>query len=233
MDNPPSNESFEAFRKSFFYGVRSDLNFKFFKDLSDDQIASFLQTLLGRLGDAYDTGDVLPLIQAAYEAQVEGYAPDPDTPPKFLYSNGPFAPYETSVAEARMGLLTTSGHFVTGDDPEPFGEKAMTQAEAVARIGEFLSAGPVLSEIPSDTPTSKLSVRHGGYDITSTARDPNVAFPLDRLREARDDGRVGSLAETFFSFPGATAHGRLRQALPRWVEKIHDEDIDVMLLVPV
>ncbi|MDK1016460.1 MAG: glycine/sarcosine/betaine reductase selenoprotein B family protein [Actinomycetota bacterium] len=233
MDKPQPQESFEEFRQSFFYGRRGDLNFKFFKDLPDDDVASFIQIVLDRLGDAYDTGDVLPLIEAAFEAQVAGYAPDPGTSPKFFFDDGPFTPCEMSVTNARVGLLATSGHFVHGDDPEPFGEAAMTQAEAEARIGEFMSAAPVLSEIPSDTATPALRVRHGGYDIRSAVRDPNVAFPIDRLREARDDGRVGSLAETFFSFPGATAQGRLRKVLPGWVERIHDEDIDVMLLVPV
>ncbi|GMQ92636.1 MAG: hypothetical protein BMS9Abin12_0113 [Acidimicrobiia bacterium] len=227
-------ESFESFRRSFSYGKRNDLNFKFFKSMSDDDVASMLQTLLDGLGDAYDTGDVLPLIEAAYEAQVAGYSPAPGAPPpKYMYDDGPFTPLGTTVTEARVGLLTTSGHFVAGDDPEPFGEVAMTQKDAVARISEFLRETPVLSEIPSDTPTSDLRVRHGGYDIRSASRDPNVTFPIDRLREARQDGRLRSLPDTFFSFPGATSHGRLRQVLPDWVERLHGQDIDVLLLVPV
>jgi hypothetical protein len=64
-------------------------------------------------------------------------------------------------------------------------------------------------------------------------RDPNVTFPINRLREAQIEGRVGELADTFLSFPGATAQGRLRKVLPDWVERIHDQDIDLTLLVPV
>ncbi|MDK1019661.1 MAG: glycine/sarcosine/betaine reductase selenoprotein B family protein [Actinomycetota bacterium] len=234
MDNSERDESFEAFRKSFSYGDRNDLNFKFFKGLSDDDAASFLQTMLDQLGDAFDTGDVQPLIEAAIQAQVAGYTPGPDAPPPtFAYDHGPFTPARIPVADARVGLLATSGHFVAGDDPEPFGETAMTQAEAIERIGEFISESPVLSEIPSTTPTSELRVRHGGYDIRSAEMDPNVTFPIDRLREAHDDGRVGSLPDTFFSFPGATSQGRLRKVLPGWVARAHEESIDVMLLVPV
>jgi len=230
--NPP--ESLEAFRMSFSYGRRNDLNFKFFKTASDEDAATFLQTLLHHLGDVYDTGDARPLIEAAYEAQIAAYAPRPDDPPpKFSFDDGPLAPITTAVSNAKVGLLTTSGHFVVGNDPEPFGEKDMTQKEATERIGEFLSAVPSLSEIPSDTPTSDLRVRHGGYDIRSAVRDPNVTFPIDRLREAHEDGRAGDLASTFFSFTGATSHGRLRQQLPGWVERIHEEGVDVMLLVPV
>lgn len=234
MDDTTAPESLEAFRNSFSYGSRSDLNFKFFKMMSDEDAAAFLQTLLHHLGDAYDTGDVGPLIEAAYEAQVAGYLPPPNArPPKFSFDDGPFTPITTAVSNARVGMLTTSGHFIAGDDPEPFGETDMTQQEATERIGEFLTATPSLSEIPSDTPTSDLRVRHGGYDIRSAVRDPNVTFPIDRLREARDDGRIGGLAPTFYSFTGATSHGRLRGEIPGWVDRIHDEDIDVMLLVPV
>ncbi len=233
MENIES-ESLETFRTSFSYGTRNDLNFKFFKGLSDDEVATFLQTLLNELGSAYDTGDIQPLIDAAYKAQVAGYSPAPDAPPpKHEYSNGPFTPFNVPLTEARVGLLTTSGHFLKDDDPQPFGETAMTQEQAVARISDFIRSAPVLSEIPSSCPAPDLRVRHGGYDIRSAERDPNVTFPIERLREASAEGRVGELADTFYSFPGATAQGRLRSVLPEWVEKLHDQDIDLMLLVPV
>jgi len=234
MAEPDRTESFGSFRKSFSYGTRNDLNFKFFKSMSDDDAASFLQDLLDRLGDAYDTGDVGPLIEAAYEAQLVGYTPTTGGPvPKFAYEDGPFTEVAIPVGRARVGLLTTSGHFVAGDDPEPFGEQNMSQDDAVRRIAESLTSTPFLSEIPSNTPTGDLHVRHGGYDIRSALRDPNVTLPIDRMREADADGRVGSLAPTFYSYPGATSHGRLRGELPGWLERIHAQDIDLMLLVPV
>jgi hypothetical protein len=234
MSEQRPEESFESFRKSFSYGIRSDLNFKFFKAMSDDEVAAFLQTLLHLVGDAYDTGDIQPLIDAAYEAQVAGYFPSPSSPsPRSAELEESFTPLRASVTNAKVSMLTTSGHFVAGDDPMPFGAIDMTQDEAVARIGEFMRDRPSLSEIPSATSTSDLRVRHGGYDIRSAQRDPNVTFPIDRLRESNGAGRIGDLAETLYSFPGATSQGRLRKELPGWVERIHEEEIDVMLLVPV
>lgn len=234
MSDQQPEESLESFRKSFSYGTRNDLNFKFFKAMSDDDVAAFLQTVLHHLGDAYDTGNIQPLIDAAYEAQVAGYVPSPGSPPpRPAEPDGAFTPLNTSVTNAKVGMLTTSGHFVAGDDPMPLGVSGMTQEEAVARISEFLKDKPTLSEIPSGTSSSDLVVRHGGYDIRSARRDPNVSFPIDRLREFNDAGRIGDRAETFYSFPGATSQGRLRSELPTWVERIREEDIDVMLLVPV
>ena len=109
----------------------------------------------------------------------------------------------------------------------------MTQDEAVDRISEFLRETPVLSEIPSDVERDDLVVRHGGYDITSTARDPNVSFPVDRLREAVTEGRIADITSTFFSFPGATSQGRLRRELPTWLDRFEREHADAVLLVPV
>lgn len=233
VDPSQHPESFSDFRASFSYGSRSDLNFKFLQAMSDEDAASFLETLLDRLGDAYDTGDVVPLIDAAYQAQIAGYAPDTETPPMFAYEDGPFTPVEKSLADSTVGLLTSSGHFVVGDDPEPFGVEDMGQDEAVRRIGEFLRATPTLSDIPSSTDVSDLRVRHGGYDIRSAERDTNVTMPIEHLRTMRDEGTIGALADSFFSFTGATSQGRLRKELPGWIERIQEQNIDVILLVPV
>lgn len=227
-------ESFEEFRMSFSYGSRNNLNFKFLKSLPDAEAAEFLRVVLERIGQAYDTGDVAPLIDAAIEAQIEGYAPKPDAPPSpNSYDDGPFVPLTVPIAEARVGLANSGGHFVDGDDPRPFGIDGMTQAEAIDRISDFLKDTPILSEIPADLPPHRMQTRHGGYDITSALVDRNVCLPMDRLAEAHAEGAVGDLTSTFFSFPGATAQGRLKRELPAWVDRIAEEEPDVLLLVPV
>lgn len=228
------NESLEDFRRSFYYGSRNNLNFKFFNNVDDDATANLLQELLALVGDSFDTGDLGPLINAAYEAQIAGYAPKPGAPESpHSYDSGPFTPTAMPAAGSTVGLITSSGHFVAGDDPEPFGVQDMTQQEAMDRISEFLKETPELSAIPTDTPSDQLRVRHGGYDITSAMRDPNVAFPIDRLAESVTAGRIGSVTSTFFSFPGATAQGRLKRELPVWLDRIAEEDADIILLVPV
>ncbi|MGI9665879.1 MAG: glycine/sarcosine/betaine reductase selenoprotein B family protein [Acidimicrobiia bacterium] len=234
MDELAPGETFEEFRRSFSYGTRTDLNFKFFKSASDDEAADFLQTILDELGEAFDTGRLDILVQTVIDAQAEAYAPDPDAPPAMhVYDTGPFTPTAMPVAGSRIGLLTSTGHFVDGDDPEPFGEPEMTQQQAIDRISDFLKDTPTLSVVPSTIDDADLRVRHGGYDITSISRDRNVAFPVDRLAEAAQDGRIGGVPDNSFSFPGATAQGRLKNELPGWIERIDEEEPDVLLLVPV
>jgi hypothetical protein len=141
---------------------------------------------------------------------------------------------ENPVSETTIGLLTTSGHFVQGDDPEPFGVKGMTQQEAFDRIAEFYKGEPTLSVIPMDTAMEDLQVRHGGYDIRSPQKDPNVVLPLERLRELRDDGVIGKLADNAFSFVGVTSQGKLvNQTGPQWVGRIQEQDVGGVVLVPV
>ena len=226
-----AGESLAAFLRSFSYGSRNDLSFKFLKHLPVDAAAELLRALLEELGDAYDTGDLAPLIRLAYEAQVDAYSRE-DTS-RWTYDAGPFTPLQKTLSGSRLALITSSGHSVEGDDPEPFGVPHMTQAEAVARIGDFLREAPVLSVVPRDTDPGALRVRHGGYDIRSVQRDPNVAFPRDLLVAAEAAGRIGALAPEILSFPGATAQGRLRQVLPGWVDRVRGADVDLALLVPV
>jgi len=228
------SETFEEFRRSFSYGSRSDLNFKFLKSLPDDQAAEFFRQLLEELGDAYDHGALDPLVQLAVDWQIRGYAPPEGAPRRWVYEDGPFAEPARPLSESRVALFTSSGHFVAGDDPNPFGIEEMTQQEAEDRVNEFLKAAPTLSRIPVDTVHEDLQVRHGGYDITSAAADPGVTFPVTVLRELEAEGVIGELHAEAFSFPGATAQKRIiKESGPEWAQLLAEEEVDLVLLVPV
>jgi hypothetical protein len=227
-------ETFEEFRRSFSYGSRSDLNFKFLKSLSDEEAAEFLRQLLEELGDAYDHGDLDRLIQLAIDWQIRGYAPQEGVPRRWVYEDGPFTEPAKPVSESRVALLTSSGHFVAGDDPMPFGVEEMTQQEAEDRITEFTRSPPTLSRIPVDTVHADLRVRHGGYDITSAVADPGVTFPVAALRELEAEGFIGDLHADAFSFPGAASQKRIiKETGPAWAQALSDEGVEAVLLVPV
>ncbi len=228
MDTP--RETFEQFKNSFSYGSRTDMNFKFLKGLSDKAAAQFFQDLLWKLGDTLDDGDLGRLLDHVIAWQQQGYA----EPGQYVYDEAPFTPLSKPLGELRIGLLTSSGHFVAGDDPAPFGVQDMTQEEALAQIDNFLKVAPQLSTIPIDTPADKLQVRHGGYDIRAAQRDPNVVLPIDRLRELEQEGRFGELAPNVYSFVGATSQLRLqKEAAPEWVTLCQAQQIDALILIPV
>ena len=222
--------TFEDFKNSFFYGDRSDLNFKFLSHISDEQAGLFFKELLQELGSTINDGDVARLMALLVEWQTRGYAHQKN----FDYTEGPFTRLDHGIDQTKLGLLTSSGHFVEGDDPEPLGVTAMTQQQAEERIQEFLKVEPQLSVIPSDTPIDHLVVRHGGYDVCGSAGDPNVTFPLALLRGLAAQGQIGKLAPEAYSFVGACSQTRLlKNSGPLWVERFQEQGIQAALLVPV
>lgn len=225
-----ATETFTDFRKSFFYGSRSNMNFKFIEHFSDEQADDFLQGLLREIAGSYDDGNTDRIFAHILQGQIAGYQDQKN----FDYSDGPFVKPPKPVKDATVALLTSSGHFVDGDDPRPFGMPEMTQKEAEDRIFDFLKAEPVLSEIPRQTPPEKLRVRHGGYDVCSSQADANATFPLEILAAFEQAGKIGHLADRAYSFVGACSQTRLlKKAGPTWAAKLLSADIDAAVLVPV
>lgn len=225
------SESFSDFKNSFAYGSRNDLNFKFLRSLPEAEAAQFFQELLWKLGDFLDDGQGTTLVEHVRDWQHKGYSSDD---PRWVYEDGPFTPLAKPLNQSRLSLITSTGHFVASDDPQPFGVEAMTQDEAITRIGDFIRSAPQLSHIPIDTTSDQLRVRHGGYDIRGAQADHNTVFPTDRLRELADEGTIGTLHPTAYSFVGTTAQTPLNNEIgPQWLDLFKREGIEAALLVPV
>lgn len=224
------SESFVDFKNSFSYGSRNDLNFKFLKGLSEEEAADFFRRLLWMLGDAYDSDDWSAVIEHVRAGQVKNYA----GPTRWVYDDGPRAALGKPLSQAKIALITSTGHFVEGDDPKPFGVENMSQEEAARRIDDFLKEEPVLSEVPVDTPRERLRARHGGYDVRGVLADHNVALPTDHLAALAAEGLIGSLHPVAYSFVGACAQTPLtKRVAPRWVEMWKAAGIEGAVLVPV
>jgi hypothetical protein len=228
------SETLQEFKNSFSYGSRRDLSFKFLKNLPPEEAGEAIRQILEAVVLSFDTGEVTELHDLVIGWQVDAYRPAEGSPRKYVYDDAPFALPAKPLRESRVGLMTSSGHYMAGDDPEPFGVQDMTQREAEDRIVEFLRGTPVMSTIARDFDAADLRVRHGGYDTRSALKDYNVTFPRDALLAAQAAGYVADVADPLYSFPGAASQGRLRKnVLPSWVEMLHEAAIDVLLLVPV
>lgn len=132
----------------------------------------------------------------------------------------PFTPMSRMVEEAKGALITTGGVFVKGYPPfnDNFG------------VGD-----PSYREIPSDIKVEFLSRYHEHYDHTNAMKDINCVFPIERMRELRASGVIGSLSETFYSFMGFVTVTRPLKAVtaPEVAKKLQREDVDFVVLVPV
>ena len=183
-----------------------------------------------------DTGDASALMDVHYRWQVTAYRGHLGDPEEFSHrhTDTPWAAMTKPLSESRVALMTSSGHFVDGDDPKPLGIENMTQVEAEDRIKDMIKEPPSLSVIPSNTPFEKIRVRHGGYPVEGAVADPQVVLPL-RIMESLDAaGVIGEFAQDAYSFVGAAAQGPIKKRIgPEWAEMLRDAGVDAVLLVPI
>jgi D-proline reductase (dithiol) PrdB len=134
----------------------------------------------------------------------------------------PWAPLEKPLSDCRLALVSSAG-FVTPDQ-SAFDESA--------RGGDVS-----FRSIPSDFPVADLIDTHrsDSFDHEGMVRDPNLAFPIDRVRELVESRRIQSVSEEHISFMGSiTAPRRLiRDTAPEIARRLLESQVDVALLVPV
>ncbi len=134
----------------------------------------------------------------------------------------PWAPLKKPLREARLALVSSAGFVLPGQEA----------------FASNLSGGDgSFREIPWDTAVSAMVETHHSqsFDHAGMRRDPNLAFPLDRVREMAAEGRIGSVNSRHLSFMGSiTAPGRLvRDFAPEAARRLVGDGVDVALLVPV
>jgi D-proline reductase (dithiol) PrdB len=56
----------------------------------------------------------------------------------------------------------------------------------------------------NDVPVEDLMVTHNHYDHADADRDVNVVFPIDVLRQLKDEGLIGGIARKHIGFMGYT-----------------------------
>lgn len=86
--------------------------------------------------------------------------------------------------------------------------------------------------IPGDTLTSDLMVSHGGYDNGDVNKDINCMFPLDRLRELKEEGLFAEVAETHIGFMGGGGNQEkfAEETGPAIAKILKNEGVDAVLL---
>ena len=90
--------------------------------------------------------------------------------------------------------------------------------------------------IPGDADFGDLVVSHisTNFDRSAYQKDPNIWFPLDRLREMAADGEIGGVSSWHYSFMGAQPnHHALSKAGEEVGQLLAAGEVDVALMVPV
>lgn len=90
--------------------------------------------------------------------------------------------------------------------------------------------------LPGDVDFADVVLSHvsANFDRSAVQQDPNISFPIDRLREMAADGEIGAVANWHYSFMGAQPDPTKFEATGTEVGRLLAADgVDVCLLVPI
>ncbi|MBI1885655.1 MAG: hypothetical protein HYS09_05000 [Chloroflexi bacterium] len=137
----------------------------------------------------------------------------------------PWAPLAKPLSECRFALVTTAGVYAKGLEP-PFD----TEREEK----EPLWGDPTYRRIPSDITQDRVGASHLHINNRDILADINVVLPLGRFLELEEEGVIGSLAQTHYSFMGYQMDTRAwrEQYGPEVAGLLKDEGADCVFLTP-
>jgi len=130
----------------------------------------------------------------------------------------PYTPATRKLSEMTVAIVSTAG--VHLKDQEPFN----TAGDDTWRV------------IPGDAPSADFTITHGApeehYDRSQAARDINVIFPIDRLRELAAEGMIGAVADKHITLMGYALRLQkyYNETAPAVAKEIERSPVDAVLL---
>jgi D-proline reductase (dithiol) PrdB len=120
------------------------------------------------------------------------------------------------LSRRRVAIVSSAGLVVRGVEP-------------------FRGRDPDYRAIPATTRAEDLLCSHISinFDRTGFQEDWNVVFPIDRLRELGREGTIGSVADTHYSFMGATDPVQMEQNARDLAGHLKRDNVDSVILTPV
>ncbi len=141
--------------------------------------------------------------------------------PCLEHDGTPWVALDKPLSQCKVALVTSAGLHLRDDQPFT---RDTPGGESTYRV------------IPSDCDPFDVVQSHFsiGFDHTGIYRDLNVTFPVDRLRELKDRGDIGSLSDNYYSFMGALrdASTVINETGPEVARRMKAEGVDVALLTP-
>ncbi len=125
------------------------------------------------------------------------------------------------LRQAKLAMVTTSG--IHHQNQPPFD---MNDADG----------DPSYRELDGAKLFAAFQITHDYYDHSDARKDPNIIFPLDRLCELANEGVIGSLAATHYSFMGHIDGRHIATLVEKTAReiagKLKADDVDLVLLTP-
>jgi D-proline reductase (dithiol) PrdB len=142
--------------------------------------------------------------------------------PSYLFTKNtiiPWSPLKKELSKSRVALITTAGVHL----------KEQSAFDVMNPEGDY-----TFREIPNAYSSINLKVSHTHYNTEPANDDINVIFPLDRLKELKEEAIIGDISATHFGLMGYMLNGnRVKRDIgPVIAKKLMKENVDIVLLSP-
>jgi len=135
-----------------------------------------------------------------------------------VFKDTPITNLNKPLNECKLALLTTGGLHLKSD--LPFDTKYL-EGDCSFRI------------LPGAVITEDITVTHESYDHKFINADLNCVFPLDRMKEYVNEGKIKSLSEEHYSFMGHIfVTGPLLDNSRKAGKRLKELGVDIAFLTP-
>ena len=147
-----------------------------------------------------------------------------DIPREAFQGYIPWAPLKRPLQETTFSLMTSAGISMKSDPP----------FDVKREVKEPTWGDPTGRNIPRDSSQEDINVNHLHINTDYIKEDINVILPLTRFKEFEEEGVIGKLAPTCYSFYGFQLNPKelLEETMPEIASRMHREEVEAVLLTP-
>jgi D-proline reductase (dithiol) PrdB len=137
----------------------------------------------------------------------------------------PWTPLTKDLSDCTVAMIVTAGMALKSDQPfDQEGERRNPWR-----------GDPSYRVIPSTATERDVSINHLHINPAPALQDLNCMLPLQRLQELESMGEIGHSAPRHYSIMGYLPNPEqmLRESVPAIIEHLRQDQVDIVLLVPV
>jgi len=136
----------------------------------------------------------------------------------------PWTPLPKPLSECNVALLSSAG--IALKDDQPFDQEGERQNP--------WWGDPTYRILPKTAAEKDVRLYHLHVDPSYAEQDLNCLFPLQRLQEMEDSGRIGRMSERHYSIMGYILKPErlLQETVPAIIRNLKEDMADVVVLVP-
>lgn len=137
----------------------------------------------------------------------------------------PWTPLDKPLSECTVALLSSAGIALRNDTP--FDQEGERQNP--------WWGDPSYRILPKTATQEQVRLYHLHIDPAYAEQDLNCLFPLQRLQEMEDSGRIGRSSPRHYSIMGYILNPQvlLNETVPAIIRDLKEDQADVVVLVPV